>query len=90
MAAFRSVLKLPSMWQRGHQRCISLSDCGAANVGNSARPGECRACVHEDSAVRGRAVDRLPGQEPAEAAARAESADPQGSIFRHFGVQSPK
>ena len=24
------------------------------------------------------------------AAARAESADPQGSIFRHFGVQSPK
>ena len=28
--------------------------------------------------------------EPAKAATRAKPTDPQGSIFRHFGVQSPK
>ena len=51
-------------------------------------PVEADGC--EDTAVRGRAAECLPGQEPARAAARTEPADPPGSIFRHFGVQSPK
>lgn len=62
------------MWKRGRHRCISLPYRGAANAGNSASPSECRACAHEDSAVRGRAAERLPGQGPAGAAARAEQA----------------
>ena len=56
----------------------------------SAEPNEFRARSHEDPAIWGRAAEHLPGQEPARAAARAKPADPQGSIFRHFGVQSPK
>lgn len=58
-----------------------------------AEPDERWACSHEDPTVRGREAERLPRlpeQAPAGAAARAKSADPQGSIFRHFDVQSPK
>ena len=82
--------KSPPVYRMDNSTLLGLANLTTSVLPEPAKADECGARSHEDPAVRGREAERLPGQEPAGAAARAESADSQGSIFRHFGVQSPK